>query len=394
MDPRVKEFRESLHGVSDVGEHWRRIDEWVASGETERLLRLAEALEADTWFPETERWAAESVLDHLEVALALTPALSHAEALLELSAMERRATVQDSPDASRAPHRRLRRLSARLAGAQSVLVLAKLLDRYADLEEHQEMLSLLVHEMVLRGVRCEEIPQFRRHALKMRERHHPLAWLPLILLETESEISLPSFHLGGTSYQLPFGPTNQPMQRTHMPDVEGHSVPAVQETTNVDESRRIRSAVTNWEEESNGRSEARTFTLPESIPVSALTGTLLRSLDLECLRDATPIDLQPVPIAPSWAFRSLFAAASTGGAYNSGHYGAYGRYEAWRSIAGMAGASEQDTVSAVEIVAKQADWLRLEAKTEWFYQVAWDFGLIVLRSGGSSLAVLAATDTD
>lgn len=175
MDLPIEEFRDSLHGVSDVGEHWRKIDEWVAAGEIERLLQLAQALEADTWSLQTERSAVESVVNHLEVVLALTPGLSYAAALLRLSGMERRSTIQRFHDASQAPHRRLRHLASRLASAQSAPVLAELFDRCADQEEHHEMLCLLVQEMVLRGVPCEEIPPFRRHALKMRECDHPLA---------------------------------------------------------------------------------------------------------------------------------------------------------------------------------------------------------------------------
>jgi hypothetical protein len=115
--------------------------------------------------------------------------------------------------------------------------------------------------------------------------------------------------------------------------------------------------VANWEDESNGRSEARTFRLAEAISLSAMTGTLLGSLGLECLRGATPIDLQLVPITPGSAFRSLFAAASNGGAYASGHHRAYGLYKAWRSMAALVGASEHEPVPAVEALARQATWL-------------------------------------
>ncbi|WP_274564734.1 DUF6183 family protein [Streptomyces spiramyceticus] len=44
----------------------------------------------------------------------------------------------------------------------------------------------------------------------------------------------------------------------------------------------------------------------------------------------------------------LFAAASTGGAYNSGGYGAYGRLAAWQSLAGLSGAAEGASAAEVE----------------------------------------------
>ncbi|KPC86519.1 hypothetical protein ADL35_11255, partial [Streptomyces sp. NRRL WC-3753] len=40
---------------------------------------------------------------------------------------------------------------------------------------------------------------------------------------------------------------------------------------------------------------------------------------------------------PGQAWRVLFAAASTGGAYNSGSHGAYGRLAAWQSLAALPG---------------------------------------------------------
>jgi len=63
-------------------------------------------------------------------------------------------------------------------------------------------------------------------------------------------------------------------------------------------------------------------------------------------------------------------------------------------MAGLVGAPEDQNVEQLSTRAIQSEWLFFDAKTDWFHQVAWDFGLIALRPDGMSLAVLAATDTD
>ena len=45
--------------------------------------------------------------------------------------------------------------------------------------------------------------------------------------------------------------------------------------------------------------------------------------------------------------------------------------------------------------AEASSWLELDVSSAtWFDRVAWDFGFVVLPANGSTLAVLAATDTD
>lgn len=83
-----------------------------------------------------------------------------------------------------------------------------------------------------------------------------------------------------------------------------------------------------------------------------------------------------------------------GRAYNHGLYGAYGRLGAWQSMAGLSGSSTGAPAAEVERRAQACDWLSFNANTNWFDQVAWDFGLAAIWPGRRSLAVLAATDTD
>jgi hypothetical protein len=81
-------------------------------------------------------------------------------------------------------------------------------------------------------------------------------------------------------------------------------------------------AVASWAEESNGRVEARVFGLAEPLDADAVP-SVLRSVGLECLDGIgrkTRFSVSPCP--PGWAWKLLFAAASLGGAYSHGSYGA------------------------------------------------------------------------
>jgi hypothetical protein len=120
----------------------------------------------------------------------------------------------------------------------------------------------------------------------------------------------------------------------------------------------------------------------------------LPTLGLECLKGVKKTRFSVVVCPHDQAWRVLFAAASTGGAYNSGARGAYGRLAAWQSLARLCGAVEGDPVGVVEACARACTWYGFSADTQWFQQVAWDIGLAVVSPERRRLAVLAATDTD
>jgi hypothetical protein len=63
-------------------------------------------------------------------------------------------------------------------------------------------------------------------------------------------------------------------------------------------------------------------------------------------------------------------------------------------MAGLVNAPHGDPIPSIADRAEQCQWLYFEASSEWFWQVAWDFGLVVIRPDRKSLAILAATDTD
>lgn len=156
----------------------------------------------------------------------------------------------------------------------------------------------------------------------------------------------------------------------------------------------IAAAVSNWSEGSNGRIEARTFDLAEPVRAAAVP-SMLASLKLESLRGLKSSDRAAVSSCPAaQAWRLVFAAASTGGAYNHGLRGVYGRLAAWRSLAGLSGAAVHASAAEVEQQVLECDWYSFGAATKWFERVAWDIGLAAIASGRRQVALLAATDTD
>ncbi|MFF4795620.1 DUF6183 family protein [Streptomyces sp. NPDC001276] len=325
-------------------------------------------------------WQYRSVFDHLLRLLTTTSGQEHVEQALRLVS------------AASPGNRKLARYAASLlADGQTAKDLAiPFAGGSSRAAASEELRACLVQELVLRGVTIVESPAIEAWATSPHWRHHPLAWLPLELFAIEEAPPLPSYSVGGSSYSMPYGPQDGPGVTlgsvTHLPQVT--------DTTTEEFSKAAAAAVANWAEESNGRSEAGTYDLGESVETEALAG-LLVTLGLECLNGVGPRKrLALSSCRPEHAWRMLFAAASTGGAYNNGVYGAYGRLAAWRSLTALSGASTTAPVGEVERNIQECDWYSFGAATKWFERVAWDIGLVSVAPGARRIAVLAATDTD
>jgi hypothetical protein len=216
-----------------------------------------------------------------------------------------------------------------------------------------ELRACLAQELVLRGEQVDYRPPA----------DHPLSVLPLTLTGIE--------RVDGDEL---FGPWELPSTRA-----TSEQGPEITETTIPYEAREIGAAVQNWVDESNGRFEARSFRLEQDFdePVDTLL-----AMQLECLDGLMPrrrLGIEACP--PDQAWRLLFTAATAGGAYNQGLYGAHGRLAAWRSVHAMAGEE-----------AERSSWYRFEGRTTWFNKVAWDLGLAVITPDRRRIAILAATD--
>ncbi|MFB7588250.1 DUF6183 family protein [Streptomyces sp. NPDC056169] len=373
MADRIQKIVTKLPGLKSVTDVWKMADRHLARGDAAFLTDLGIALAGAYGSDAGRIWQYRSVFDHLLRLLATTPGPGNvAQALRLVSSAE-------------AADRKLDRYTASLlASSHPAEELAVAFTGNAT----EELRACLVHELVLRGVGVTETPAIAGWATSLHWRHHPLGWLPLALSDVEGQPDLPSYSARGGSHSMPYGPS---ANRRVGVDAGAH-VPSVEETTTEAAAKGIGAAVANWAEESNGRVEARVFDLAASLEAESVPSALL-ALGLECLKGAGKT-FSVAACPPGQAWRVLFAAASTGGAYNSGARGAYGRLAAWQSLAGLSGAAEGSPAEEVEARARECTWYGFGADTKWFERVAWDIGLAVVRSERRRLAVLAATDTD
>lgn len=354
----VRDIVATLPGLKSVAGVWETLDRRLADGDADFVADLGIAVWERYGSDATPPWQYDGVFDRAIRLLTMTPgALGPALRLLSVTGNQRRS----------------RYAASLLASAQPAADLESVFGGDAS----EELRACLLHELALRGSEVRH-----RWATSPHWRHHPLAWLPRSLTPLEGEPSLPHYTIGGRSAYLPVLAPEP---------VIGHGpVPAARETTTDGESAAIGAAVANWVDESNGRVEARTFALDAALAPEAV-GDTLRGLGLESargLRDG------PGRCPASAAWRQLFAAASGGGAYNRGGYGAYGRLLAWRSVAALAAAPEGASAAEVEALAAACSWYSFAGASDWFDDIAWDIGLVTVSPDGRRLAVLAATDTD
>ncbi len=363
-----------LAELDDVSGVCAAAEERVGRGDAAFAADLGIAC-ADAYGAARHTWQYRSVFDHLLRLLATTRGSGNvAQALRMVSC-------------PRAADRKLDRYTASLlASGHEAEDLAPAFTGRAS----EELRACLVHELVLRGVVVEETPGIAGWASSRHWSHHPLRQLPLTLSDMERGADLPGYGVRGRSHSMPYDSS-----AGRGPAVSGGArVPSVTETTTRAAAEAMGRAVANWAEDSNGRIEARVFTMAEPLEPASVPKAL-PTLGLDCLRGAgkkTAVSVTVRPVAEVW--RVLFAAASTGGAYNSGLYGAYGRLAAWQSLAALARSPEGLTVEEVEERARGCVWYGFSAGTDWFEQVAWDIGLAALAPDRRGLAVLAATDTD
>ncbi|MFC4061579.1 DUF6183 family protein [Planomonospora corallina] len=379
MTDRIQEIVETLPLLEDVGGVCETAGRRLAEGDAAFLADLGIAL-SGRYASGTGIWQYRVVFDHLLRLLATTPGRGNVEQALRLVS------------GAGSPHRKPARYAASiLASGQTPEDLAVVFaGRSSVAGAGEELRACLVHELVLRGVDVTRAPGVSGWATSPHWSRHPLGWLPLSVSAVEEDPDLPGYGAGGSSYSIPYGPSPG---RGAGPG-SAVPVPPFAETTTEPVAGVVSAAVVNWAEESNGRFEARTFELAESLETGAVPAALM-ALGLECLDGSgrrSGFSVWSCP--PSEAWRALFAAASTGGAYNSGCHGAYGRLAAWRSLAGLSGSPEGASAAEVERRVRACAWFGFEAATPWFYQVAWDIGLAALAPDGRHLAVLAATDTD
>jgi hypothetical protein len=377
MDPQVERFLTSLYGARDFRSHHQIVNDWLAEGKLDLVGELLLALKQTSGIMQRQSY-------HVAGALGSKPGLDYAEKLLAFALTPPMATGAEAGY-----------LASVLANAQSPSVLAALFDAQVGMGTESEVKTCLVQEMVLLGLPCQEIPGVGDYVRRTRHLGRPMARLPLTLMDLEDEYvqqrHLPTRDPWATPLETA-GAQPQPVS------VHGRSLSEIgREVTPTVDWRRwvnLKAAVVRWERESNGIIEARVFALNPWVSSEDVSVAGLMSLGLDCLRATKAKQVHISSSSASYALSILFSAASGGGAYSRPPRGAHGRLAAWQSLAGLVGARDDASVETIAALAKQCTWWEFTAENDWFFQVAWDLGLLALRPQGRSLAVLAATDTD
>ncbi len=249
----------------------------------------------------------------------------------------------------------------------------------------------LIQESVARGACYEDVEPISTFWKALSEQEEPLAWLPLHRVDTEHSADFRRYRGGASVMHIPSSNFTGELENLTSSSLTGKLFKTV--PLPFDQVAAAR-CVRQWEEHSNCKIEAKLIQTTSPITTSDLSAKHLLNLQLECLAGATPKDVKVDIIKPERAFAILFLAASCGGAYNSGEDGAYGRLAAWKSLAAIVGVADNASFDEVANAVKQSSWCSFEATTEWFYNVAWDFGIVCVRPDKRHIAVLAATDED
>lgn len=253
----------------------------------------------------------------------------------------------------------------------------------------ERVVAAWMHERVLRFDDVAGEPSLREFWRRPGVSDSELAFLPLRRLPSERNLEACMPRYGGSviSRHLP----SRPAQDRGTSDSRGALPPDVMR----EELRRdqVLESVLQWQAVSNGRLEARIAHFRNPAVLDVHVPCMLHSLDLECLRGTPPSEVLVKKSSFPATLASLFSAASSGGAYGGGAYGALGRLRAWKSAAALCG-SPAAGPEAVEGAADLCEWFEFDTRDGWFDHVAWDLAVACVRADRGSVAILAATDTD
>ncbi|MFI6055465.1 DUF6183 family protein [Streptomyces violascens] len=256
-----------------------------------------------------------------------------------------------------------------------------------------ELRACLFHELVVRGVEVEKSSPLHSWSLR-RPAWHALSWLPGRRSEFEVGLNVavdfPSRSISGSARGASTGLPDT--GRMDPPTPRRSERLSLRDTATVDVHETIVAAVQagGW-----GDCAAWVFMLDEPIAPDRVPA-LLPTLPMRCVDGLGPMDRFEVALRPAAEiWRLLFGTASMGGMYGSGVHGAYGRLWAWKSMAGLSGASADASAEEVEEQARRSTWFHFQADADWFHNdIDADYGIAALSPDRSRIAVLAATDAD
>jgi hypothetical protein len=210
-------------------------------------------------------------------------------------------------------------------------------------------------------------------------------------MEIERTVSFPSYGTSGSAFSLPSTSVQGKLEKQHTLGVSGRNFTTTSLPFNQEAVARC---VATWTQDSNGKIEAKLFETSQVISASDVSAKQLLRLQLECLAGSTASEVKLDAVPSDTIFALMFGSASNGGAYSHGEKGAYGRLVTWQSLAALTGVGASGTIEDVDRAVQKSSWYSFSSTARWFYNIAWDFGIVCLRPEKRRLAIFAATDQD
>ncbi len=340
----------------------------AARGDVDELRALWKAASSNRWgIFDRRRSKLAPLAGDVELALAGAGRADALGTLGELLARDRKG--RDADD--------LGKLANRFAQEADAGALEALAERADELP-----LSLFINAVqgaVLHGAAVASVPSLVS-AWRRRAGEHPLGRFPLERLPAEAELALPKAQRDRTVSRSTRSPASAATS-----DVDALDV------ASMTERPELLPAVRSWVERSNGRAEWVDVALVTAAP--SIAPAQLVSLGLRSLSGVAVSDLRLCAVTVEEVLGQLFSA-SLGGAYAKAPGLGDARRAAWSSLAMLCGLDGDAELAVVEAAARRHAWWSFGPVGDWFYDVAWDLGLVALGEDGLRFVVLSATDTD
>ncbi|MFO0628988.1 MAG: DUF6183 family protein [Polyangiales bacterium] len=264
-----------------------------------------------------------------------------------------------------------------------------------------EMLALWMHESVYLGDAPDAVDALNALQRRLFDAGDALGRAPLTLLPLERRLPRVAPHISAHSWGAwRVGEGSPPETLDPRPAM---TLP-VTEVTEPAWVERVREAWVPRGTVSNAKVEARRFRLGRPLDPEALGAPVLRAVTPACIGDAADDD-DPAPapreitLSTAPASPEVLAGALLTAAIGLRCYGEYagvgrGRPRGWRALAALCGLDDAAPWSSV---GDALDTLRVacfSADARWFDHVCEDHGFLILDAPGTTLTLVAETDSD
>jgi len=240
--------------------------------------------------------------------------------------------------------------------------------------KNDELLSLVMHEVVSRGIDLR--PNKHYDYLVSVNDLSEFRVLSLYPLEQEMENTFPSYQRHNNGVMVSCGFSYGFSYEDEYQSIKGIKVKHMV----VEEDQEIVEVMRHW-----GMSIAYKGNTSDYVSIQAIIK------GISSFSNSKKIRIKSINTVE--VFKKMFDASSKGVAYGNGNFGAYGRLKAWKSIHKlMEGQGMQSNLITSEKM-KEFEWVEFNTD-DWFINEIFDLGLICYHANTFAFGLIAGTDTD